>query len=128
MSELREEAETMIAEQGWTKLAIQRLRKVDSFLKESHRLNGALSRQFIHPFFCWWPSLFFLGSVVMARKARKNCTLSDGTVLPPGTYVAIAAEAMSKSEVCSLVLVLLNTAQMTLRTVFVPGCRNVQGL
>ncbi|KAF9453723.1 cytochrome P450 [Macrolepiota fuliginosa MF-IS2] len=79
VKELREEVESVIAEHGWNKLALQRLRKVDSFLKESHRLNGGTS-------------------YVMVRKTLKNWTLSDGTVLPPGTFIGVAADAMSKSS------------------------------
>lgn len=36
---------------------------------------------------------------VMTRKTLKDWTLSDGTTLPAGTYIGIAADAMSKSEV-----------------------------
>jgi cytochrome P450 len=38
--DMREEAEKIIEEEGWTKTAMQRMRKVDSFLKESQRLNS----------------------------------------------------------------------------------------
>jgi len=37
---IREEVEAVIAEDGWTKVAMTRMRKLDSFLKESQRLNG----------------------------------------------------------------------------------------
>ena len=37
---LREEVEQVIKEQGWTKAAMNKLRKLDSFMKESQRLNG----------------------------------------------------------------------------------------
>lgn len=40
MKEMRDEIEAIIAEDGWTKPAMQRMRKVDSFLKESQRLNS----------------------------------------------------------------------------------------
>lgn len=40
MQPLREEVEQVIEEEGWTKAAMQRLRKVDSFLREALRLNG----------------------------------------------------------------------------------------
>ncbi|KXN83235.1 Ent-kaurene oxidase [Leucoagaricus sp. SymC.cos] len=79
VKELREEAETVIAEHGWTKIALQKLRKIDSFLKESHRLNGGTS-------------------LVMSRKTLKEWTLSDGTVLPPNTFLGVASDAMCKSE------------------------------
>ena len=37
---LREEVEAIIATDGWTKNALAKMWKVDSFLKESHRVNG----------------------------------------------------------------------------------------
>ena len=40
VKEMREEAEAMIGANGWTKPAMQGMRKIDSFLKESQRLNG----------------------------------------------------------------------------------------
>ncbi len=36
---MRKEAAAAIAEDGWTKGAMQKMRKIDSFLKESQRLN-----------------------------------------------------------------------------------------
>jgi len=43
VEEMREEAEAMIEVHGWTKTAMQRMRKIDSFLKESQRLTGLSS-------------------------------------------------------------------------------------
>jgi hypothetical protein len=43
---MREEVETVINEDGWTKAAVGRLWKVDSFLKESQRLSGGGLRMF----------------------------------------------------------------------------------
>ena len=37
---IREEVEAVVAEYGWTKVAMGRMRKLDSFLKESQRLKG----------------------------------------------------------------------------------------
>ena len=37
---LREEVETITAVDGWTKAAMGKMRKLDSFLKESQRFNG----------------------------------------------------------------------------------------
>jgi len=35
---LREEIETIIASEGWTKASVDNMRKVDSFIKESQRI------------------------------------------------------------------------------------------
>lgn len=76
---MREEAEKIIEEDGWTKAAMQRMRKIDSFLKECQRLNS-------------------IGNMLMTRKALKDWTLSDGTLIPTGTFVAIANDAMNKDD------------------------------
>ncbi|KAF8844183.1 cytochrome P450 [Paxillus ammoniavirescens] len=71
---LREEVESIVEKDGWSKGALVKMRKIDSFLKESQRIEG-------------------MGAVGMARKAMKDFTFSDGTVLPKGTLVAIASQA-----------------------------------
>ncbi|TBU42680.1 cytochrome P450 [Dichomitus squalens] len=72
MEPLREEVESVVAEEGWSKASIGKMRKLDSFLKESMRLaDGSLLNIF--------------------RKAMKDVTLSDGTRIPKGTLVAAAA-------------------------------------
>jgi hypothetical protein len=37
---MREEIETVVEEEGWTKAGLTRMRKVDSFIRESQRLTG----------------------------------------------------------------------------------------
>ena len=37
---LREEVEAVIANDGWTKAAMGKMRKLDSFMRESQRING----------------------------------------------------------------------------------------
>jgi hypothetical protein len=46
---LREEVEATVSKEGWTKSAMSKLYKVDSFLKESMRLNplGASAQYFL---------------------------------------------------------------------------------
>lgn len=40
VEELRSEIERVIGEEGWTKDAMNKLWKVDSFMRESLRMNG----------------------------------------------------------------------------------------
>ena len=40
MQPLRDEVEAAIAADGWTKAVMDKMWKVDSFLKESQRVNG----------------------------------------------------------------------------------------
>ncbi|KAF7352018.1 Cytochrome P450 [Mycena venus] len=66
---LRAELEAAIQEEGWTKSAMSKCIKLDSFLRESQRFNGAsavnINRIVINP---------------------AGYTFSDGTHLPPGTF------------------------------------------
>ncbi|KAF8507441.1 cytochrome P450 [Gautieria morchelliformis] len=71
---LRNEVETIVAEEGWTKSSLTRMRKLDSFFKESQRMNG-------------------LGAVSMTRMALKDVTFSDGTTIPRGAIVSAVASA-----------------------------------
>ncbi|GJE99522.1 cytochrome P450 [Phanerochaete sordida] len=69
---LRQEAEAAILAEGWTKNAMNRLAKTDSFLRESQRHNS------IVPLTC-------------KRKALQPFTLSDGTHIPRGTICVTPA-------------------------------------
>ncbi|KAJ7237055.1 cytochrome P450 [Mycena haematopus] len=71
---MREEAERVIKEEGWTKAALNNMVKIDSFLRESQRLN---------------PN----GPLVMQRRvvSKDGFRFSDGTVLPYGTFLSVAA-------------------------------------
>jgi len=42
---LRKEVDAIVKEEGWTKAAIDRMIKVDSFLRESQRVNGMATRE-----------------------------------------------------------------------------------
>ncbi|KAJ7119729.1 cytochrome P450 [Mycena epipterygia] len=74
---MREEVERVVKEEGWTKAALNSMFKVDSFLRESQRLKGN-------------------GPVTMTRQvvAKDGFRFSNGTVLPQGAYVSVAARPM----------------------------------
>ncbi|KAL0949752.1 hypothetical protein HGRIS_009790 [Hohenbuehelia grisea] len=78
---MREEIESIIAEEGWTKAAIQKMRKVDSFVRESMRYTG-------------------VGALAMDRKVIKpdGFTFSDGTKLPRGTTLSVAVYNIHHDE------------------------------
>ncbi|KAI0741311.1 cytochrome P450 [Daedaleopsis nitida] len=76
---LRDEIEPIIAAQGWKKAAIHKMYKVDSFLKESQRVNG-------------------IGLFCMTRMAMKDVTFSDGTVIPKDTVVVAGMYPMHQDE------------------------------
>ncbi|KIM47830.1 hypothetical protein M413DRAFT_22429 [Hebeloma cylindrosporum] len=68
---MRREIEGVIKREWWSKDAINRMRKVDSFLKESMRMGNA-------------------SSLSVIRKTLKPFTFLDGTCLPTGTVLAVA--------------------------------------
>ncbi|KAJ3785534.1 cytochrome P450 [Lentinula aff. detonsa] len=69
---LREEIEAVVEESGWTKEAVSKMRKLDSFLKETLRFSGG-------------------GGLVNNRKVLKDFTFSDGTTVPAGVTIGVAA-------------------------------------
>ncbi|KIJ05875.1 hypothetical protein PAXINDRAFT_92824, partial [Paxillus involutus ATCC 200175] len=74
MKPLREEVESIVETDGWSKGALMRMRKIDSFLKESQRTEG-------------------MACVSLTRKVMKDFTFSDGTVVPKGTILVAASQA-----------------------------------
>ncbi|KAI5830576.1 hypothetical protein K523DRAFT_371757 [Schizophyllum commune Tattone D] len=63
----------------WTWSALDALPVLNSFLKETQRLEG-------------------LGCLSLARKARESFTLSDGTTVPAGAFVAVAGTAVHRDS------------------------------
>ncbi|CCM00485.1 uncharacterized protein FIBRA_02519 [Fibroporia radiculosa] len=71
-SVLREEIEALVQQEGWTKAAVDKMHKTDSFVKEVQRFTG-------------------LGAYAINRKALKDFTFADGTFIPAGTMIAASA-------------------------------------
>lgn len=75
---LKEEVEPILEEDGWTKNAMSKMRKLDSFLKESLRLYGTNAGKRS-------PSglkLVLKRTVNTDRKVLKDFTFTNGTKLP----------------------------------------------
>ncbi|KAJ7451385.1 cytochrome P450 [Mycena latifolia] len=70
---MREEAERVIDAEGWSKAALGKMHKIDSFLRESQRLTGNGA------------------SIALLRKvvAKEGFTFSDGTKIPYGAFVGV---------------------------------------
>ncbi|KAF3059495.1 Ent-kaurene oxidase [Daldinia childiae] len=77
MEELRAEALEEIDANGWTETSLLRLRKMESFLKESGRINSA-------------------GIVSFQRLVLAPITLSNGFTIPAGTHICAASDARSR--------------------------------
>ncbi|KAF8574245.1 cytochrome P450 [Ramaria rubella] len=76
---IRTEIETVVANNGWNKVAMTQMRKLDSFLKESQRMDG-------------------IAGITLSRKALKDFTFSDGTRIPKGGFVSTVASAIHRDE------------------------------
>ncbi|KAM5535893.1 hypothetical protein V8D89_010511 [Ganoderma adspersum] len=76
---IREEIESVIAADGWTKVAMAKMWKLDSVFRESSRYHGIVM-------------------TTITRKAMKDVTLIDGTFIPKGTLLAAAAHPTHHDE------------------------------
>jgi len=74
---LRQEIKSIVQEEGWTKLAMQCMQKVDSFLREFARMNP-------------------LGMITM-HHAAQDYTFSNGVVVRKGETVASAMDAVHQN-------------------------------
>ncbi|KAF8991075.1 cytochrome P450 [Cyathus striatus] len=79
VSSMREEVETVIVDDGWMKEAMGKMRKLDSFVKESIRLSSLCSH-------------------TMPRMVMNDFTLSNGQVIPSSTFLMVVAHAMHLDE------------------------------
>ncbi|KAK3290825.1 cytochrome P450 [Chaetomium fimeti] len=79
--ELRDEIRTVLAEHNgvFTSSAMQAMKKLDSFLKETMRLDPA-------------------GTVSFQRKVKKTFTLSNGQVIPAGVVVEVPSAAIGRDS------------------------------
>ncbi|KAJ7599417.1 cytochrome P450 [Mycena floridula] len=76
---LREEIEAVINEHGWTRTALGKMIKMDSFLKESQRMTG-------------------ISAATMGRQAMSDFTFSNGTTVPAGTVLAVTSRDIHADE------------------------------
>ncbi|KIM34987.1 hypothetical protein M413DRAFT_449945 [Hebeloma cylindrosporum] len=76
---LREEVDSVLANEGWTKASVGQLYKLDSFFRETQRYDG-------------------LGLVVMSRRVMKDFTFSDGTCVPAGTHLCVNARGNHRDD------------------------------
>lgn len=68
---LRDEVDSIVQRDGWNIQSVAKMNKIDSFLRESARINGVSSLGFF-------------------RQAMRDVSLSDGTFLPKDCFVAVS--------------------------------------
>ncbi|TFY79744.1 hypothetical protein EWM64_g4273 [Hericium alpestre] len=76
---LREEVESVVSVEGWTKAAIGKMHKVDSFIREATRING-------------------LGLTTMDRWVKKPFTFSNGVTVPAGIMISAASQRIHHDD------------------------------
>ncbi|GBE89843.1 Ent-kaurene oxidase [Sparassis crispa] len=76
---LREEIESVSKAHGWDKTSVDKMWLLDSFLKESQRMNGT-------------------ECTALHRKVLRDVTLSDGTFIPAGTRMVAASMSTHLDE------------------------------
>ncbi|KAG7094523.1 hypothetical protein E1B28_005352 [Marasmius oreades] len=79
ISPLRAEMEWAIGTDGWSKAAMGKMRKLDSFLKESQRVSSSPATS-------------------VRRLASKDFRFSNGTLIPKGTIISASPYALNFDE------------------------------
>ena len=93
---LRQEIEAVVAEEGWTKAGMDKLHKLDSFVRETQRIDT--------PNLCSSASIYCFSvtdtvrQVILARVAIRPFTFSNGVTIPTGTIVAAPSSAIHVDE------------------------------
>jgi hypothetical protein len=90
---LRQEVEAAVTEEGWTKAGLDKMYKIDSFLRETQRLDGLGSSSVCS---LRLPSQLLMPvvPVVLVRLALRPFTFSNGIIVPAGTVVAAPLSAI----------------------------------
>ena len=81
----------IVEKEGWTKVTLARMSKVDSFLKECQRVAAP---DFSTSLFHVVRMALITWSVNLPRKAMRDYTFADGTFIPKGTLVGIGVNAV----------------------------------
>ncbi|KAF8471427.1 cytochrome P450 [Russula ochroleuca] len=76
---LRQEVEAVVAEEGWTKAGMDKMHKIDSFVRETQRIDTPM----------------FLG---LNRLALRPFTFSNGVTIPAGTLIGLPDHSVHTDE------------------------------
>jgi len=74
---LRREVEAIVAEDGWTKAAMDKMYKIDSFIRETQRIDVG-------------------GILGVTRRTVRPFTFSNGVTIPAGTLVSLPLRAVHR--------------------------------
>ena len=90
---LRQEVEAAVAEEGWTKDGLDKMYKIDSFLRETQRLDG-LGISSVYSLQLPSQLLMPVLLVALVRLALRPFTFSNGMTAPAGTIVGAPLSAI----------------------------------
>ena len=95
---LREEVNAVVGEYSWTKAAIDRMYRIDSFIRESQRLDPVGTSEFNSARNLQIDVNVTRRSVSSPRIALKDFVFSDGVHIPAGTFVCLPLYATHHAE------------------------------
>ena len=93
---LRHEVETAIGEEGWTKAGLDKMHKIDSFVRESLRIDTLAISPLIPLANFQSPMLNFLFPAAIGRLALRPFTFSNGVTVPAGTVIAAPSDSIHR--------------------------------
>ena len=95
---LRQEVETILAQDGWSKASLQKMRKIDSFMKECQRIAGFNLCKSCHLvlYTTNYSRTRTLG--FMTHKVLQDFTFSDGTFVPKDDHICTAIPMTHHNE------------------------------
>ena len=85
---LRDEVHNVVREEGWTKGAVSRMYKMDSFFRELQRCYDVVLRASHFPLLSEI-TLIDWHTVHLRRKVQKDFVFSDGTYVPAGSTICV---------------------------------------
>jgi cytochrome P450 len=88
----------VVAEEGWTKAAMDKMYKIDSFIRETQRLDGLGLCSLYISLTTFQVLMCYTVSVSVARLTLQPFTFSNGVTVPPGVLVAAPACATHTDE------------------------------
>ena len=95
---LHQEVDAVIREEGWTKAGIDMMHKIDSFLRETQRVDGISIRSLYSLPRVKNADVRHASPVPLTRLALRPFTFSNGVTIPTGTLVSIPGSAAHRDE------------------------------
>lgn len=101
MALLREEIDSVIESDGWSKASMQKMKRLDSFLRESSRLNAitlSTSTSYGPKNYDLHIVIFRVMPASLNRYALRDYTFQDGTFIPKGAFVTASLYSLHMDD------------------------------